>query len=402
MNIGMFSDTYLPDINGVVVSLSILENELERLGHNVYIFTTTKHIAQQGKSNVFKLPSLPLITNKQYRVASVVSKKLEKAIRDHHIEIIHTHSEFLTWTFARRMSDKYNIKMVHTYHTMWEDYTHYLPFEKIIGSSRLKKLARFILKRCAGHSIALIAPTEKTKKYLVQDCMMSADKIHVIPSGIDLDRFKPQRYNIAELSELRSSLGFKPQEKILTFIGRIAIEKSIDVLIKGMQSLIETNPEFTMMIVGFGPAEEELMELAGKLKIASRIRFTGRVEYEKIGLYYNISDAFIMASTSETQGITYIEAMAAGLPVIAKYDSCLEDLITDNENGVFFYENSSFREAVLRVFEHPELYDHIREGALKTAERYSKENFGAQVEKVYLSMLQKKDESAETEDNRNM
>ncbi len=400
MNIGMFSDTYLPDINGVVISLSILENELERLGHHVYIFTTSKHIAQQGKSNVFKLPSLPLITNKEYRMASVVSKKLEKAICDLNIEIIHTHTEFLTWTFARRMADKYNIKMVHTYHTMWEDYTHYLPFQKFIGCNRLKKLARNIIKRCGSHSIALIAPTEKTKKYLVRECLFNADKIHVIPSGIDLERFKRQKYNETELSALRSSLGFKPQDKILTFVGRIAKEKSIDVLITGMQSLIETNPEFAMLIVGFGPAEEELMELAEELGISGRIKFTGRIEYERIGLYYNIGDAFIMASTSETQGITYIEAMAAGLPVIAKFDSCLEDLITDNENGVFFYENSSFQEAVLRVFNNTGLNARIREGATSTAERYSRENYGSEIEKVYLSMLQNKEDKTQNREER--
>lgn len=393
MNIGMFSDTYLPDINGVVVSLSTLENELERLGHHVYIFTTSKHFAQQGKNNVFKLPSLPLITNKQYRVASILSKKLEKAICELNIEIIHTHTEFLTWTFARRMADRYNIKMVHTYHTMWEDYTHYVPFSKYIGPKRVKKLTRTIIKRCGSHSIALIAPTEKTKKYLVRECLFQPEKIHVIPTGIGLDRFRRHQYSEDEIYSLRSSLGFHASDKILVFIGRIAKEKSIDVLIAGMQALIKEDTSFAMLIVGFGPAEEELMELADRLGIGSRVKFTGRVEYERIGLYYNISDAFIMASTTETQGITYIEAMAAGLPVIAKYDICLQDLIIDNENGVFFYEDRMFAEAVKRIFDDSELNARIRAGAQKTADRYSKENFAAEIEKVYLGMLQKTDGS---------
>lgn len=388
MNIGMFSDTYLPDINGVVVSLSMLENELERLGHNVYVFTTTKHISQPDKNNVFKLPSLPLITNKDYRMASVVSKKTEKVIHDLNIEIIHTHTEFLTWTFARRMADKYNIKMVHTYHTMWEDYTHYLPFHQLLGINRLKKLTRTYIKRCGSHSLALIAPTEKTRNYLVQICAFNREKIHVIPTGIDHERFRRRSYNETELSNLRALLGFRPDDRILLFVGRVAKEKSIDVLITGMKVLLESNPAFAMLIVGFGPAEEELMELAEKLGISNRVKFTGRVEYDRIGLYYNIGDAFVMASTSETQGITYIEAMAAGLPVIAKYDPCLEELIRDNENGVFFYENSAFPGAVLSVFNNTAFSERIGQMAQLTAEDYSIEQYGLRVENVYRSLLE--------------
>lgn len=404
MKIGIFTDTYNPVTSGVVTSINMLEQEMKKRGHEVFVFTTSKSIQPNNNQTLYMLNSIPLLIAKQYknRIATFYSREIAKQIKEIGLDIVHTQTEFNVGAFGKIISRKYDIPFIHTYHTMWEDYVHYI--SPLKGRNiRLKRLARTISRAFVRKAECVITPSNKTAKYLKYKCKVKNKPIYVIPTGIDIAPFKSSNFTEEERDNLKKSLGIKPNEKIILFLGRVASEKSIDVIMYIMPSIFEEHPDYKFLIVGDGPSKKDLEEQARKLNIDKNVIFTGKVPWNEVPKYYNIGDVFVNASITETQGLTFIEAMSAEIPVVAKYAPNLSEFIHTNKNGILVKKNSDFKKAIIDVIENENLRKTLIRGGNETAKEYSIEVFGDKLEMLYTEIikLHKAKKELETKEEKN-
>ncbi len=383
MNIGLFSETYYPEINGVANSVYMLKNELEKRGHNVYVFTTKTPGAPEHEHNVFRVPSIPFIFITERRVGLFYQPRLAHIIKKLNLDIIHTHTEFSLGIFGRIMAKELRLPIVHTYHTIYEDYTHYLTRFKSLDR-RAKAFARTYSKVCCNTVEQVIVPTDKTKELLMT---YSVHKdIAVVPTGIDLSKFDRNNYPQEEVAVLKQKYGIGTLEKVMIYIGRVSQEKNIEEIIAAMPEYMKERPIVRFVIVGSGPALDKLMHMVGQLGLTDRFVFTGSQPWDSIGLFYQMGDVFVSASKSETQGLTYIEAMASGLPVVARQDKCLEDILEQGWNGYTFTNQRELYYGLDQVlFEDTET--NYGGNAMEKVKKYSTQEFAYQVEKVYKQVV---------------
>ncbi|NLZ73301.1 MAG: glycosyltransferase family 4 protein, partial [Bacteroidales bacterium] len=279
----------------------------------------------------------------------------------------------------------FRIPVVHTYHTMYEDYTHYIAKTRInkrIAAKLSKVGSKLYLNQCAS----VIAPSEKTKKALINYGV--TNYIEIIPTGIKLEKFKKGLFTEEQIQNKREELGIKPEEKIILSLGRVAEEKSIDVIIKQMPSIVSSNPQIKLLIVGDGPEKTNLEALSKQIGMERNICFTGKVPWNDTVLYYQMADLFISASKTETQGLTILESMAAGTPVIVRHDENIKDLITNSINGMIFQEDSDLPSIILNVINNKGLLKILSQNGIETAYKLSDEYFGHRVEALYYKILQ--------------
>jgi 1,2-diacylglycerol 3-alpha-glucosyltransferase len=260
MNIGLFSDTYPPQINGVAVSTQNLFNILRKNGHQAYVVTTnaeSNHL--EYKDNVLHIPGLELKKLYGYRLASFYNSRAMKIIKSWNLDLVHIQSEAGIGIFGKIVATREKLPTVNTYHTMYEDYTHYAGkgehFDRFA-----KGVVRVFSKYVAMQCTEFISPSEKTKDAFRQ--YGTERYINIVPTGIDFSKFKRDSINLDELEQYKINHDLQSKFVILS-LGRVATEKSIDVLIRGYAKYVksETRPS-KFLIVGDGPAKESLDKLA--------------------------------------------------------------------------------------------------------------------------------------------
>ena len=388
MNIALFSDTYPPQINGVAISTQNLFNILRKNGHQAYVVTTnavSSHL--EYKDNVLHIPGIELKKLYGYRLASFYNSRAMKIIKSWHLDIVHIQSEAGIGIFGKIVATRGDLPVVNTYHTMYEDYTHYAGkgehFDRLA-----KSVVRVWSKYLAMGCTEFISPSEKTKDAFRQ---YGADRyINIVPTGIDFSKFDPQNANVSALDLFKTKHDLHGKFIILS-LGRVAEEKSIDVLLKGYAQYIvkETKPT-KFLIVGDGPARPGLEALCGQLSIKDRVIFLGAVATTEVPFYYHLGDVFVSASITETQGLTFMEAMASQTLVLARYDDNLRDTIIDNETGLFFSNETDFKEKLTRIVElSPTNKKKMIAKALKTVDKYSIDRFYDNMIEVYNRALRK-------------
>jgi len=380
MNIGIFTDTYFPQINGVSTSTHLLERELTALGHNVSVFTTTDPKAAP-EPHVYRMPSMPFAFLPDRRVGLAYPPNVLMKIRKLKLDIVHTHTEFSLGVFGKVVSEFSRIPLVHTFHTMYEDYVHYVANGRLVSP----KMARNITRLFCNRAKAVITPAEKARDYLLASGVKRP--VRVIPTGIDFGPFSPQTYGAGEIAELRRSLGVRPDERVILSLGRVAKEKSVDVLIRGMPEILTKLPNAKLVIVGDGPARPELQTLAANMGLENSVVFTGERPWTQIGRYYLIGDVFACASVTETQGLTYVEAMAAGLPVVAKFDRSIEKLVRNGETGYTFLNDDEFPALVTGVLADGAGARQTAARAMESISRLSSKQFALNVERLYAKVM---------------
>lgn len=383
MNIGVFSDTYFPQLNGVATSIRTLATALESRGHHVYIFTPSDPRCHEGYDTlrVYRLPSVPVHFVQDYRAGYVFSPSLLKKIAALDLDIIHTQTEFTLGALGRFISTTQGIPLVHTYHTQYEDYVHYIGGGRIISKEMVRNFSGIYCNKAT----AIIAPTQKTEQMLKGYGVTKP--ISVIPTGINTSNFHRDRFSAAEILELRKSLGLEADTPVIVSIGRIAREKSIDVVIGALPTLIEKLPDLKMVIVGEGNEIENLTKFAESIGVGDHVMFLGGRPWEEIGKYYQLGNVFCSASVSETQGLTFAEAMAAGVPVVAKKDECIENIITDNITGLLFEADEDLPQLLYRVLTDKSLCTRLSKASVEAMENLSVETFADKVETLYQSIL---------------
>lgn len=388
MNIALFTETYYPEINGVATSVYLLKQELEKRGHTVYVVTTTTPGSPEHEYNVYRVPSLPCLLITERRVGLFYQPKLAHIIRHMHLDIIHTHTEFSLGIFGRIMARELRLPLVHTYHTIYEDYTHYFMKFKSLDE-RAKSFVRSFTKICCNTVEQVIVPTEKVKR-LLRSYNVRQD-IAVIPTGIDLSKFDADQYSIGELHALRASFGIPADAKIVLYLGRISQEKNIDELLLGIPDFLARHTNAWFLIIGGGPDKERLMHLLENMpvpaeSVRSRIIFGGEQPWDAIGKFYRMADVFVSASNSETQGLTYIEAMACGLPIVARQDPCLDGILEDGINGYSFTEQTGLTNGLENVLYTGNTYEYSKNSETKV-QKYSTIEFAKKVEAVYRNII---------------
>lgn len=386
LNIGLFTDTFTPDINGVSVSVATLRNELIKMGHNVYVVAPSLDTKLSGTTfseGILRMPAVKLTGLYGYRLARPYSLKALSYIKAMNLDVIHNNTEFSMRILANVASAAYNIPYVYTYHTLWEDYTYYINKGYFDKSSR--KLVGLYTKHIANNCDEVIVPTEKTARIL--RTYKVCKSMHVIPTGIDTERLHPDHIDKVKLSELRRKYGLE-NSFCMCYVGRIAKEKNMDFVLDCVGELKQKIPEFKFVITGLGPAVDEMKAHSEKLGQQDYVIFTGKQPSDQIQYFYALGDFFCTASTSETQGLTYIEAMASGCPVIAKRDECLNNVLIDGVNGFAFDTEEELIDSVVKFHDMTEQEkEKMKKKAIEKADEFSSANFAKKVLSVYYEAI---------------
>lgn len=390
MKVAIFSDTYLPEINGVATSVYTLKNALTRHGHDALVVTTNPFSKEViTEDGLIRIPGINLKHLYGYRLGPFYNKTAADAIKEFAPDIVHCNHDGPIGQFGFFMASSLDLPVVYTYHTMYEDYTYYVT-RGFLFDRFVKGIVR-AYTRLKSHQVeGLIAPSSKVKDYLRS--IGIDDYVSVVPTGIDFARFKKENVDQKELSALRASLGIQESTKVVLSLGRIAKEKSIDVCLRGYARYLKDNPESDslFLLVGKGPQEEELCQLACTLNLGSHFLFAGAAEPTKVPLYYQLGDVFVSASVTETQGLTFMEAMAAHLLVLARYDDNLAGTIVDGKNGFFFLDEEHFASLLPHLFSFDESKkEEIYQNADLSLEPYSLDNFCQNAMEVYTRAMRK-------------
>lgn len=390
MRIGLFTDTYPPHINGVATSVLMLKKALEKKGHQVFVVTVNNDSLEykyEEDEHIIRIPGIP-IGIYDYRLTSIYPIKAVNTIKNWNLDVIHSHTEFGIGTFARFMSKQFGIPLVHTYHTMYEDYIHYVTKGYFDSSS--KKIVEYLtLFYCDKTANELIVPTKKTYDLFKEKYEVNKN-IHIIPTGIELDRFYTENVDKNKIKELKKKYQILKDEFTIVFVGRLAKEKNIQFLIENHKDLVKYNQDVRLLIIGDGPDMEEYVKLIEKLKLTDNVVLVGKVPYDEMPCYYQVADVFVTASQTETQGLTVIEAMAAGIAPVCIKDESFETVVIDGLNGHLFKNKNEYIKIIKKLIDDRTELEMLSKQARLNAEAHSSKYYAERVLDVYNTTQTKK------------
>ena len=386
MRIGIFTETYAPYISGLVTSEVMLKNALEKQGHEVYVVTANLKSFKYDwdpENRILKIPGLPTGIYDS-RLTSIYPIKAVNKIKSWKLDVIHSQTEFAIGTFARLIAKQFHIPLVHTYHTLYEDYVHYITKGYFNRSS--KKIVEYLTKfYCDTTATELIVPTNKIYK-LFKEKYHFKKNIHIIPTGIEVERFYTENIDEKQVNSLRKTLKLSKKDFIILFVGRLAEEKNIEFLINSQKELLKKHNNIKLLIVGDGPDKEKYEKLSKELNISDSVIFTGKASGEEMPYY------FATASKTETQGLTIIEAMAANTVPLCMKDEAFQSMITEDLNGLFFETEEEYQEKILYLYENKEEHQYLNKQARIQAEHYGSKNYADRALEVYKRAIKEKKE----------
>lgn len=389
MKIALFTDTYPPFINGVSTSCFNLAQTLKEHGHEVLIVTPRNDNGPlEYVDGIVKIPGIELKRLYGYRFTSIFPSKAYRIVRDFRPDIIHNQTDSTIGQFSKIVAKNMHLPLVHTYHTSYEDYTHY--FTKGYFDRFAKHVVRTYTKNLADNVTEFITPSNKTKEYLRYSG--SDVFINVVPTGIDFSVFNNHLVHSKRIADFKKEHNIEEGTKIFLLLGRVAKEKSMDFSLKCFSMFVQKHPDIPvrMVVVGGGPQLDELKDLSKALNIDHLLHFIGPVPASEVPFYYHLANIYTSASLTETQGLTYMEAMASSTIVLARFDTQLAETIIDSETGFFFRDEIDFIVKTERILnmDQKEL-NGIKRNALSICDHYSLENFYLRIMEVYQRAIRK-------------
>ena len=353
MRIGLFTDTFLPEINGAVTVIQMMERELTREGHEVYIFAPAYPGWHENWPRVHRFPSLRFIFYPGMRIAIPYNRRALEVIPS--LNLIHSHDPGPIGLLALWASKRYQVPHVHTYHTFYAEYRHYLPLPLRPSRGTVIRLSRAFCNRCD----AVIAPSLQMKRELEEYRINSP--ISPLPFGVGEEEF---------CHEVEWDVGAElnlPTEDLLLYAGRLGIEKNLIFLIHAFKRLLSYRDTARLIIAGDGPQRQTLQRHATELGIAPYVIFTGYLERKRLIDLYKQS-LFVFTSKTDTQGIVLVEAMMAGSPVVAIGRMGVLDIVHHEETGIMVEESEDeFAWACIRLLEDKEEREKLGRNAQKWA-----------------------------------
>jgi 1,2-diacylglycerol 3-alpha-glucosyltransferase len=379
MKIALFTDTYPPEINGVSVSVGLHQKVLLDQGHEVLVITTNPFGKQIViDAGVIRIPGVELKKLYNYRLSSFFSAKAYQFIRKWQPDVIHIHTDIGIGIFGKITAFFLKVPTVVTYHTMYEDYTHYAGFLKGLASRVVKQFSKSIAEQCTEFISPSLKTKEKIRSYGVNRY------INIVPTGIDFSRFQLASLDNNKLAEIKNRWILQG-EKVLLSLGRVAKEKSMDVILKGFAKVIQSGGKnIRLLMVGDGPDRHDLIELANQLGISNHVSFVGAVPIQEVPYYYQLADVFVSASLTETQGLTFMEAMVSDRIVLCRFDDNLAELVRHQQTGFIFSDEEDFIRQVKTIFSlTKEKREQMQREVATAVNRYALPNFYQNLIEVY-------------------
>lgn len=356
MKIGIFTDTYYPQLNGVTTSVSNYAHELRRKGHTVYIFAPKIKNYKEREKDVYRLPSVKVLSSEPevHIPVGVSYKGLFKLIRMD-FDIIHAHGNGPFSLLGYEVARAEGIPYVLTFHTMFSEYTHYIFNGKIVKPVVVERVMRFIANRCDG----VIAPSEKMKKKLIEFGFKK--NIEVIPNFVELSQFEETKKGF-----LHKKLNLPQNAQLLLSVGRVGKEKNFGFLINMFAELAKKEKESHLVIVGQGPEKTLLQQQAKKIGIGERVHFTGRIPSQHMPKVYADTTIFVFASTTEVHPMVVLEAAAAGVPMVVGDDLAFAKVAVNNKNAFVTSLNAEkFAAKVADLLKNKKLQQQFHEASQK-------------------------------------
>lgn len=389
MNIVIFTDTYPPEINGVATSTHNLYKILKANGHNAYVVCTNPYNRTiQFENDILRIPGIELKKLYSYRLSGIYNSKAMKIVKSLKPDLIHVNTEAGVGTFGRIVARILHIPLVYTYHTMFEDYTYYVTKGNGIFDRMAKSFVRKFSKILANNTTEFISPSIKTKDAIRNYGYDSY--INVVPTGIDFSKYNYAQIDEHKINELKKEYDLTDCFTVLS-LGRVAKEKSIDVCIRGFKEFLSKyDKKAKMLIVGGGPNLSELQELVNDLSLTDNVIFTGPISPDEVPYFYHLSDVFVSASVTETQGLTFMEAMSSRTFVLARFDENLADVVIDNVTGLYFESETDLSDKIKMIIElDTNSKEKILDNATSLVEKYSLDNFYKNIMEVYKRALRR-------------
>ncbi len=376
MRIGLLTDGYRPGTNGVIRFVSLHKQSLEELGHEVFVFTWGVPLPEDGPG-VVRSPGLPFI-RPGYHVALTYSRRAQALLRT--MDILHANQPLLSGALAVRYGRRYAIPVVLSCHSRYDLLGPLaVPFVPLpLYRAILRVLLRWISDRCDR----VTAPSPEAAR--VMHDLGVRKPIDVIPYGVDLGRYRePLRRH------RRTDLGLPADATVALFVGRLAREKQVSLLLEAL-----ARPELTqayLLLVGDGPQRGRLERVARRLGVVDRVRFVGTVPYEEIPAYVALADLFVTASQIEMLPLAVVEAMAGGLPVVGVDVPWARQIVRSGRNGLLAEPNAeSLARAWAALAEEEPLRARLSEGARATSEQYDLRRVTARMVALYEHLLEER------------
>ncbi|MEX2529539.1 MAG: glycosyltransferase [Gemmatimonadota bacterium] len=331
LRVAMFTNNYLPFLGGVPISIDRLRRGLVARGREVLVVApdygrVDRGTGGSGEQGVLRVPTLLSFAQGTFQLANPFLPRIALAVKRFRPDVIHLHHPFWIGSLGLWLARRLDVPAIYTYHTRLEHYAHYVPLP---GRLFRNLISHFLIRRFANKCFGVVVPTVAAREYLRTIGVRS--RMLVQPTGIDFTRF--QEVNRDDVAALRERLGLG-DDPVLLSVSRISAEKNIDFIVEAVAELAELmDSPFRLVLVGDGDGRASASQLAHALGIGDRLVMPGAVAPEDLPVYYGLADVFVFASTTETQGMVVLEAMAAGLPVVAVRASGIDDFVQDGITG---------------------------------------------------------------------
>jgi len=365
MRIGFFTDTFLPQTNGVVTAITGIGSELVRRKHEVMVFCPKTNIDNFEGIKVFSYPAVKFRPYPDFMIAVPQGRDLVPEL-----DLVHTHSPFTMGVFGWRVSRWQKIPRVATFHTLLSEYSRYA---SRIGGILLKPVTWEYCRVYYNRHKRVVVPSKVLKGVLRKHHIRKP--ISVIPSGIDTSFYRPIGKERA-----RRVLKIERGDRVFLSLGRLGYEKSVDFIIKAFREV-----DGKLIVAGRGPAEKKLKELRDRLGLRRKVKFVGLVPEGLKPFYYSAADAFVIASRTETQGLVVIEAMACGCPVIGARALAIPEVVNDGRNGFLFDPHDPAN--LSQILAGYELKKSMSREAIKTGRKFSTKECAKKLEELYESVV---------------
>jgi 1,2-diacylglycerol 3-alpha-glucosyltransferase len=385
LHISHFTNTYLPVINGVVRSVSTFRKALTDLGHNVFVFAQQQNGYQDDEPFIFRYPSLQLPISVDLPAVIPLSPFIDRLMPSLKSEVIHTHHPILLGQAAASKAEELDLPLVFTFHTRYREYSHYIPFPQDAVQDFLKGAIHNWLKDFMRRCQHIVIPSESMRNILIDEYGL-VGPYTVIPTGIDL-----APYQSADGRMIRQRHRWE-SDWVMISIGRLAKEKNWDLLLQATAFSLKEHSNLRLVLLGDGPDRQNLENMAAELGIKDRVTFVGKVPFNEIPAYLKAADFFGFASTTETQGLVTLEALAANLPVVAVDASGTRDIIQHKKQGLLVDENpQALARGIHHILEDDTRFQEFQKAAQARAEKFATHTLARNLIEVYeRAMLDKK------------
>jgi 1,2-diacylglycerol 3-alpha-glucosyltransferase len=381
VNICMVTNTYLPHVGGVARSVHTFACDLRKRGHQVLVVAPSfEEASEENEREVFRVPAVQNFNGSDFSVRIPIPFLLKKSLDEFQPSLIHSHHPFLMGDAALRTAVRRNLPLVFTHHTLYERYIHYVSLD----SSAMRRFVMNLSTHYANMCDSVVAPSLSVARMIKKRGVVSP--ITEIPTGVDLKFFQNGRREF-----FRRAHGIDLSAPVLGHVGRLAPEKNLDYLAEAVIQVLKQRPNAMFVVVGAGPSSETIVDRARSEGVESRLVMTGSLTGSSLADAYRSMDLFVFASTSETQGMVLVEAMAAGMPVVAIDAPGAREVVKDGINGRLLPQKATpeeFARAAEQFLLDSEFHQDCLKEATRTAAHFSREASAERLESLYIEVLE--------------